>query len=144
MSNNPNYDMVGKIISDLAEFAKTQEGRVIKVSSAALGGWAEAFNQLKDRHQQHTYCAYCGEEFPADTEDAINNVEKHIWSCEKHPLQRLRHYIEEKCKDLDFEAQELLMTEKETDLSHASGIHKSIDAIREVLADAERHVGTIV
>ena len=114
-------------------------------TTLAFYPWLEMkYLQLEDRHQQHTYCAYCGEEFPADTEGAIDNVEKHIWSCEKHPLQRLRHYIEEKCKDLDFEAQKLLMTEKEIDLSHASGIHKSIDAIREVLTDAERHVGTIV
>jgi len=114
-------------------------------TTLAFYPWLEIeYLKLEARHQQHTYCAYCGKEFLADTEGAVDEVEKHIWSCEKHPLQRLCHYIEEKCKDLDHEAQELLMTEKETDLSHASGIHKSIDAIREVLADAERYVKSLV
>ena len=101
--------------------------------------WLERkYLQLEDRHHQHTYCAYCCKESLADGEDAIDEIEKHIWSCENHPLQRLCHYIEEKCKDLDFEAQELLMTGKETDLNRASAIHMSIDAIREAINDAKR------
>ena len=33
-----------------------------------------------------TYCAYCGEEFPAD-DNAATQVGKHIKTCSKHPMR---------------------------------------------------------
>ena len=50
-------------------------------------------------------------------------------------VRDLLFYIEEKFKDLDFEAQELLTTGEETAISHASGIHRAIDMIQEVIND---------
>ena len=94
---------------------------------------------LRERNLQGTYCAYCGEEFPLDIDHTYLRVGIHIWECEKHPLNTLCEALEEKLKDLDFDAQERLTTGKENDLSHASGIHKSIDSVREVLDDGRRH-----
>ena len=88
--------------------------------------------------EQFTVCAYCGQKF--QTEIRNTEVEEHIWKCEDHPLTRLVFEIEEKCKDLDYEAQELLRASGEgkddPNLNHASGIHKAIDAVREVVRDA--------
>ena len=102
----------------------------------------EKVERLEKRNHQHTYCAYCGKEFPIDVDHAIDAVQSHIFECEKHPMYRLIHGIGEKCLDLDAEAQELLAEGDDyRDLGHASGIHKSIDAIRDVvcaLLESER------
>jgi len=45
------------------------------------------------QHHQHTYCAYCGEEFPADVEGAVDNVEAHIFACEKHPITYIKKIL---------------------------------------------------
>ncbi len=85
--------------------------------------------------EQSTVCAYCGQRFATDTRNS--SVEKHIWLCEKHPLANLVFEIEEKCKDLDYEAQELLRVSGEDvndpNLKYASALHSAIDAIREVV-----------
>ena len=49
--------------------------------------------QLEARHHQHTYCAYCGEEFPVDTRSAIDAVEVHIFACEKHPISHIKKIL---------------------------------------------------
>lgn len=89
--------------------------------------------------EQSTVCAYCGRRFGTDVRNA--EVEEHIWKCDDHPLANLVFEIEEKCKDLDYEAQELLRASGEErddpSLNHASGIHSSIDAIRKVVRYAE-------
>ena len=95
--------------------------------------------RLRTRNHQGTYCAYCGEEFSLDTNHTYLRVGIHIWECEKHPLNVLCEEIEERCKDLDHDAQEHLETRKAYDLFHATGIHKSIDRIREVINDGKRH-----
>lgn len=43
---------VGKIIADLAQHASKQEGKVIKVSSATLDGWANGFAQLESENER--------------------------------------------------------------------------------------------
>ena len=88
----------------------------------------EAENEeLMERNNQSTYCAYCGEDFPLDIEHTTLRVGIHIWECEKHPLNILCANIEERCKDLDMDAQENL---EQDNVQHASGIHKAIDKIR--------------
>jgi len=100
----------------------------------------EAKNQrLRERNSQSTYCAYCGEDFPLDTEHTTLQVGIHIWECEKHPLNILCEAIDERCKDLDYEAQEYLATGKENDLALSTGIYKALDRIREVISDEKRH-----
>ena len=100
----------------------------------------EAENQrLRERNSQSTYCAYCGEDFPLDTEHTTLQVGIHIWECEKHPLNILCEAIDERCKDLDYEAQEYLATGKENDLALSTGIYKALDRIREVISDGKRH-----
>ena len=100
----------------------------------------EAENQrLRERNSQSTYCAYCGEDFPLDTEHTTLQVGIHIWECEKHPHNILCEAIYERCKDLDYEAQEYLATGKENDLALSTGIYKALDRIREVISDGKRH-----
>jgi len=54
----------------------------------------EAKNErLQTRRDQHTYCAYCGEEFPVDTEGAVDAVEAHIFACEKHPIAYIKKVL---------------------------------------------------
>lgn len=54
----------------------------------------EAENErLRLRHHQHTYCAYCGEEFPADVEGAADAVGAHIFACEKHPIAWIKKVL---------------------------------------------------
>ncbi len=82
-----------------------------------------------------TVCAYCGQRFETDVRNT--EVEEHIWKCEDHPLAKLVFEIEAKCKDLDYEAQELLRIagdgKDDPNLNHASGIHSAIDVIRETI-----------
>ena len=63
----------------------------------AMYGYAtqsEAENErLRLRHHQHTYCAYCGEEFPADVEGAADAVGAHIFACEKHPIAWIKKVL---------------------------------------------------
>lgn len=40
-----------------------------------------------------TYCAYCGQSFPADASDSAELVGEHILACEKHPIFQLRQQV---------------------------------------------------
>jgi DNA-directed RNA polymerase subunit RPC12/RpoP len=44
-----------------------------------------------EKLRNNTYCAYCGEEFGlGDFDKATKDVTEHIYTCEKHPLTKLR------------------------------------------------------
>ena len=88
---------------DADEVAQLEE------ENAALKGEIE---ELRERNHQGTYCAYCGEEFPLDKDHTWLRVGIHIWECEKHPLNTLCEILDEKLKDLDFDAQERLTAPK--------------------------------
>ena len=116
----------------------------ILVASGMESARQEALEELRALEaklkamEQASVCAYCGQRFETDIRNS--EIEGHIWTCEKHPLANLVFDIEEKCKDLDYEAQELLRASSDNkddpSLNHASGIHRSIDAIREVIRHA--------
>ena len=58
------------------------------------------------------------------------------------PVAELEEIIE-KCKDLDWEAQELLKTGKKADLIRASAFHHAIDTIYDVMAYARLKRGIL-
>jgi hypothetical protein len=128
--------MHGTVKSKLHKVA--DEVAALERRAHAADALSAELERVKERNHQHTYCAYCGQEFPVDTDHATVDVGKHIWECEKHPLAVLVESIEEKCKDLDHDAQERLARDMSGDLEHASGIHKAIDAIRQEIEYARR------
>ena len=41
-----------------------------------------------------TYCAYCGEEFPADAPNGAEHIGVHIRTCAKHPMRDLERELQ--------------------------------------------------
>jgi len=114
-------------LSALVEEAKDREREIERLQAEAL----------VDRAGWSTACVKCGQRYELQGGDA--GVLAHVWDCEEHPLKLLVDALEEKCLDLDHEAQELLRNDDDGwDLGHASALHKSIDAVREVVDDVKR------
>lgn len=114
-------------LAALVEEAKAREREIERLENEALA----------DRMGWSTICVKCGQRYELQGGDA--EVLAHVWDCEEHPLKLLVDALEEKCLDLDHEAQELLRNDDDGgDLGHASALHKSIGAVREVVADVKR------
>jgi hypothetical protein len=108
-------------------------------------GYQDIIADLKEKGWKDgsmTYCAYCGKEYPLDTDAKL--IGEHINTCEKHPMYQLRKQFEgykspEEVEAIRVEAQHLaiekLIRETETSAEQARQ-----DAFKEV----GEYLGTLI
>lgn len=53
-------------------------------------------NEELKRKTNFTYCAYCGKEYPLDTDGLL--ISEHIKTCDKHPLVQRISFLEDALK----------------------------------------------
>ncbi|KKL75123.1 hypothetical protein LCGC14_2058010 [marine sediment metagenome] len=72
-----------------------EQNRWVESDQAAMRREKKALQDVADlserlrKVREFTYCAYCNERFRVDGADATGAVERHIFSCEKHPIRHL-------------------------------------------------------
>lgn len=50
----------------------------------------EALEREREDAKRHTYCAWCGADYPLDSPETPTLVAQHIFACEKHPIHEIR------------------------------------------------------
>lgn len=88
MTYTPGPDSLHKFARSDALFDDAEDTRHV------LDAHADAWEAERTERLKHTYCAYCGEDFPADDPGTPMAVTEHILTCEKHPLAAFRHDAE--------------------------------------------------
>ena len=61
--------------------------RILRAESRAEAAEAER-DEIKERFGW-TYCAYCGDRFPADAPESVERIAEHIHECVKHPIGKI-------------------------------------------------------
>ena len=87
--------------------------------------------------RKFTYCAYCGEQFPADGDDSTDLISEHIATCPKHPMRE----AEARVAGLEAEIEALRGQETQMD-SDLRAAYAEIDGLERALDGANAMLGS--
>jgi hypothetical protein len=94
---SPDGDRHGHLVAEIERLRKLSTDRLVEVEE--LRAERNEYKAEIERLRNHTYCAYCGEEFAIDIDTAA--VSEHIATCQKHPMRGLEAEIERLKTKLD-------------------------------------------